>query len=149
MQGSVPELWKGALCGTPWGGRLPAPSVPLSLEANVCHRCSRSMLQIYKAGFAGIGHASTFCPAELAKASGKFQIPNGGSPPSPWVMPILSGAASMTSYLHCMQPEAIKLPLLLGMDFRRSRECPTHPWLQLLLLSQPPVLKAGEGSQRG
>lgn len=103
-----------------------------------------------KASFAGMGQASAFCPAESAKASGKFQILNGGSPPSPWAMPILSRVASMTSHLHCAQPEAIKLPLLLGMDFRLemrlSRECPTHP---RLLPSQPPALKAGERRQRG
>lgn len=61
-------------------------------------------------------------------------------------------AASMTSHLHRMQPETIKLPLLLGMSFkfrmRLSRECPTHPWLQLPLPSQAPVLKAGEKNRR-
>lgn len=92
-----------------------------------------------------MGHAHTFCPAEL------FQILNEALL-HPWAIPILLRAASMASHLHCGQPEAVKLPLLLGMGFRLemrfSRECPTHPWLRPLLRSQPPVFKAGERRQR-
>lgn len=116
MRGSVPELWKCALCGTLWGSQLPVPTAPLIIDLqDPCFADLRD-----EGSFAELGCASTFLPAELAKASGKFQILNGALL-HPGLLPILPRAASKTSYPRRTKPEAIELPLLLRMDFRLQR----------------------------